>query len=169
LERLLVAAEHGGRAGSVIEILTVLSLAHHAQGDDAAASAALAQALARAEPERYVRIFVEDLPALAPLLRATAPEGVAGAHAQRVLAAAAIASAQEGRPAGTAPAALIDELSSRELDVLRLLRSDLSGPDIARELVVSLHTVRSHTKNIYSKLGVNNRREAVTRAAELGI
>ena len=61
------------------------------------------------------------------------------------------------------------ELSSRELEVLRLLRSDLSGPDIARELVVSLHTVRSHTKSIYSKLGVNNRREAVTRATELGI
>ena len=63
--------------------------------------------------------------------------------------------------AGTARQALVDELSSRELDVLRLLRSDLSGPDIARELVVSLNTVRTHTKNIYIKLGVNNRREAV--------
>ena len=60
-------------------------------------------------------------------------------------------------------------MSARELEVLRLLRSDLSGPDIARELIVSLNTVRTHTKNIYAKLGVNNRREAVTRAAELGL
>ena len=62
-----------------------------------------------------------------------------------------------------------DELSDRELDVLRLLRSDLSGPDIARELHVSLNTLRTHTKHIYTKLGATNRREAVTRAAELGL
>jgi LuxR family maltose regulon positive regulatory protein len=66
-------------------------------------------------------------------------------------------------------AGLIDELSSRELEVLRILRSDLSGPDIARELHVSLNTLRTHTKNIYAKLGVNNRREAIRRAAELGL
>ena len=63
----------------------------------------------------------------------------------------------------------MQELSSRELDVLRLLRSQLSGPEIARELMVSLNTMRTHTKNIYMKLGVNNRREAVQRAAELGL
>ena len=62
-----------------------------------------------------------------------------------------------------------DELSDRELDVLRLLRSDLSGPEIARELHVSLNTLRTHTKHIYTKLGATNRREAVTRAAELGL
>jgi LuxR family maltose regulon positive regulatory protein len=169
LERLLVAAEHGGRAGNATEILIVMALAHRARGDDAAASAALAQALAQAETESYVRIFVEDFPALAPLLRATSPGGAAGAHAQRVIAAALAASAVEGPPVGSVPAALIDELSSRELDVLRLLRSDLNGPDIARELMVSVNTVRTHTKNIYMKLGVNNRREAVTRASELGL
>jgi LuxR family maltose regulon positive regulatory protein len=59
---------------------------------------------------------------------------------------------------------LIEPLSERELDVIRLLASDLDGPDIARELVVSLNTVRTHTKNIYAKLGVNNRRAAVRRA-----
>jgi LuxR family maltose regulon positive regulatory protein len=62
---------------------------------------------------------------------------------------------------------LIEPLSGREVDVLRLLASDLGGPDIARELVVSLNTVRTHTKNIYAKLGVNNRRAAVRRAEEL--
>jgi LuxR family maltose regulon positive regulatory protein len=64
---------------------------------------------------------------------------------------------------------LVDPLSDRELEVLRLLASELSGPDIARYLVVSLNTVRTHTKNIYLKLGVNNRREAVRRAGELGL
>ena len=64
---------------------------------------------------------------------------------------------------------LIEPLSERELEVLRLLESDLDGPDIARELVVSLTTVRTHTRNIYAKLGVNSRRAAVRRAAELGL
>ena len=65
--------------------------------------------------------------------------------------------------------ALVDPLSERELDVLRLLGSDLDGPAIAREMVVSLNTVRTHTKHIYTKLGVNNRRSAITRAHQLGL
>ena len=64
---------------------------------------------------------------------------------------------------------MVEPLSERELDVLRLLRTDLNGPDIARELMVSLNTMRTHTKNIYAKLGVNNRRAAVRRSAELGL
>jgi LuxR family maltose regulon positive regulatory protein len=60
-------------------------------------------------------------------------------------------------------------LSERELEVLRLLRSYLSGPDIARELMVSLNTLRTHIKNIYSKLGVNSRQDAVRRAEELDL
>ena len=67
------------------------------------------------------------------------------------------------------PQPLIEPLSERELEVLRLLRTDLNGPEIARELVVSLSTVRTHTQNIYTKLGVNNRRAAVRRAEELDL
>jgi LuxR family transcriptional regulator, maltose regulon positive regulatory protein len=63
----------------------------------------------------------------------------------------------------------VEPLSGRELDVLRLLGTDLTGPEIARELVVSLNTVRTHTKNIYAKLGVTSRRAAVRRADELGL
>jgi LuxR family maltose regulon positive regulatory protein len=74
-----------------------------------------------------------------------------------------------GAPLPPERPALVDPLSDRELDVLRMLRSDLSGPDIARELSVSLNTLRTHTKNIYVKLGVNNRREAIRRADELGL
>ena len=64
---------------------------------------------------------------------------------------------------------LIDPLSEREREVLRLLRTDMSGPEIARELIVSLNTLRTHTKNIYSKLEVNNRRAAIRRAEELDL
>jgi LuxR family maltose regulon positive regulatory protein len=64
---------------------------------------------------------------------------------------------------------LIEPLSERELEVLRLLATGLNGPEIARELVVSLNTMRTHTKNIYSKLGVNDRRAAVRRAKELDL
>ena len=74
---------------------------------------------------------------------------------------------RSGRAASDQP--LIEPLSERELEVLRLLESDLDGPDIARELSVSLPTVRTHTQNIYAKLGVNSRRAAVRRAAELGL
>ncbi|MEM6435250.1 MAG: LuxR C-terminal-related transcriptional regulator [Cyanobacteria bacterium P01_D01_bin.115] len=62
---------------------------------------------------------------------------------------------------------LIEPLSQRELEVLRLLNTELSGPEIARELVVALSTIRTHTQRIYSKLNVTNRRAAVKRAAEL--
>ena len=64
---------------------------------------------------------------------------------------------------------MIEPLSVRELDVLRLLRTELNGPDIARELIVSLSTIRTHTRNIYTKLGVTNRRAAVHRAEELDL
>ena len=64
---------------------------------------------------------------------------------------------------------LIEPLSQRELDVLRLFKTELSGPEIARELVIGLSTVRTYTKSIYSKLNVNSRRAAVKRAAELDL
>jgi LuxR family maltose regulon positive regulatory protein len=102
---------------------------------------------------------------MAALLAAAAQRGIATGYVRVLLAAVG----------GTAPArstsaaSLIEPLSGRELDVLRLLGTDLGGPEIARELVLSLNTVRTHTKNIYAKLGVNNRRAAVRRAQELDI
>ncbi len=164
LDRLLAAADAGGRTGSVIEILVLSTLARHARGDRAGAAAALDEALTRAQPEDYVRLFVDEGPALATLLRSVTAPGVAGDHARRVLA-----TMEKAGPPAPARVGLVDELSARELDVLRLLRTDLSGPDIARELFISLNTLRTHTKNIYVKLGVNNRREAIRRATELGL
>lgn len=162
LRRLLTAAENGHRDGSAIEILVLLALAQSVVDDAAGATTSLTQALALAEPQGYVRSFLDADPAITGLLRSLADSG--DGHAARILASAPSAPLRR-RSRSTDP----DELSDRELDVLRLLRSDLSGPEVARELHVSLNTLRTHTKHIYTKLGATNRREAVTRATELGL
>ena len=164
LDRLLEAADAGHRTGSVIEILVLQALALGLRGDVPAALVPLARALTLAEPEGYVRVFVDEGAPMTALLEAAAGHHLAPAYVARLLAAS-------GRPVGTGPKAqgLVDPLSVRELDVLRLLGGDLGGPEIADELVVSLNTVRTHTKNIYAKLGVTNRRAAVRRGEELGL
>jgi LuxR family maltose regulon positive regulatory protein len=164
LERLLRAAEEGARTGSVIEILVLQALAHQMRGGVPAALVSLKRALTLAEPEGYVRIFVDEGPPMASLLRAAAKQGIAPSYVRRLLAA--VSKTEDSTPVSQG---LIEPLSERELDVLRLLGTDLGGPAIARELVVSLNTVRTHTKNIYAKLGVNNRRAAVRRARELDL
>ena len=120
--------------------------------------------MALAEPEGYVRVFIDEGPPMAALLKLAAKERNAPSYVRRLLAAVVTV---EGRAPVEQP--LIEPLSERELEVLRLLGSDLDGPDIARELAVSLATVRTHTRSIYAKLGVNSRRAAVRRAAELGL
>jgi len=164
LERLLNAADEGGRAGRVIEILVLQALAHHARADTAASLMPLERALKLAEPEGYVRIFVDEGQPMATLLEVAAKRGIAPNSIRQLLNAF-------GNAEGNTPAKqdLIEPLSERELDVLRLLGSDLAGPEIAHELMVSLNTMRTHTKNIYTKLGVNNRRAAVHRAEELDL
>ena len=160
LDRLLDAAQQGERAGSVIEILILQALTHLARDDLSAAREALHAAIALAQPEGYVRIFVDEGDPMAALLRTAAQERISAGYVRRLLTA--FGRTQEGPPVGQG---LIEPLTERELEVLRLLGTDLDGPDIARHLVVSLNTVRTHTKNIYTKLGVNNRRAAVRRAA----
>ena len=164
LNRLLQAAEEGGRAGSAIEIMVMLTTARYYQGDTPGALALLRKLLALAEPEGYFRIFADGGRPMAVLLEEAAAQGIAPKYARRLLM---LFGSTEGRP--PAKQALREPLSERERDVLRLLRTELSGPDIARELIVSLNTLRTHTKNIYDKLEVNNRRAAVRRAEELGL
>jgi LuxR family transcriptional regulator, maltose regulon positive regulatory protein len=170
LQRLLQAAEAGDRTGSVIEILVLQALTYHARGDVPGAVAALERALTLAEPEGYVRMFVGEGPPMASLLRRVAKQRTGWDYVRRLLNACSHAGG--ATPVGqTTPATqrLVEPLSERELDVLRLLGSDLDGPDIARELTVSLNTLRTHTKKIYAKLGVNSRRAAVRQAAELNL
>ena len=164
LERLLAEATDGHRWGSVIEIKVLQALDYQAQGDVPAALASLEKALTMAEPEGYVRLFIDEGSPMTALLRATAQQGPAQSYSRTLLAS-------DGPRARPAPAqqGLVETLSERELDVLRLLRTELSGPDIARELTVSLNTIRTHTKSIFAKLSVNNRRAAVRRAEELDL
>ena len=164
LDRLLRAAEEGGRAGSVIEILVLRALAYQRHGDIPAALSCLERAVTLAEPEGYVRVFADEGPPMASLLRVAARQHTAGNYVRQLLAAAT-----ETEQDGPVKQALIEPLSERELDVLRLLGTELDGPAIARELMVSLNTVRTHTKHIYAKLAVTNRRAAVRRAAELDL
>ena len=138
----------------------VLAIARHRRRDLDAALDALDVAIARAEPEGYVRVFLDEGEPMTTLLRVAAKDR---AYARRLLAAAASA------PPQAASDGLVEPLSDRELDVLRLLQGDLSGPEIASELFVSVNTVRTHTKNIYAKLGVSTRRAAVHRGAALGL
>ncbi|HEY3473019.1 MAG TPA: LuxR C-terminal-related transcriptional regulator, partial [Anaerolineales bacterium] len=168
LERLLNAAEEGGRMGSAIEILVLQAVAHHAQGDIPAALLPLQKALTLAEPEGYVRTFLDEGAPMAGLLHEAAGRGILPDYTGKLLGAfkneRRRSEADSPLPASQP---LIEPLSQRELELLRLLRTELSGPEIARELTIGLSTVRTHTKSIYSKLNVNNRRAAVRRAEEL--
>jgi LuxR family maltose regulon positive regulatory protein len=171
LERLLQAAEVGERMGSVIEIMILQSLAHQGQGNQPRALAALEHALALAEPEGYVRAFVDEGEAMHSLIEKLSRNRnhPLSGYADKLLAAFAHPEAPLQSTIPNQKSVLVEPLSERELEVLRLLRSELSGPEIAEQLIVSLNTLRTHTKNIFNKLGVNNRRAAVRRAEELGL
>ena len=138
LERLLRAAEEGQRTGRVIEILVLQALTRQRLGDIPAALACLERGVTLAEPEGYGRVFIDEGPAMASLLRAAAKQGTAGNYVRRLLAAVS-----ETGHDSPVKQALIEPLSERELDVLRLLGTELDGPDIAGELMVSLNTVRN--------------------------
>jgi LuxR family maltose regulon positive regulatory protein len=165
LDRVLDLAQAAGRGGSVVEARLVRALAHHASGDADAAAVDLAEAVSEGAPAGYCRLFLDEGQPMAALLERTLdamPD--VRAHAKRLLAAAQ-------RPSAPAPAqgATDERLSEREIDVLRLLATELSGPEIARHLFVSVNTLRTHTKHVFTKLDVNTRRAAVRRGLELGL
>jgi LuxR family maltose regulon positive regulatory protein len=180
LKRLLKAAEAGERLGSTIEILALQALVDEAQGDIPAALVPLEQALTLAEPEGYVRLFVDEGLPMARLLNAAAAQGIMPDYADRLLAKFDLAACQNGpdqaqrsqaRIARRAQAVkpLVEPLSERELEVLQLIAIGKKNQEIADDLVISLNTVRYHTKNLYGKLGVNKRTQAVAKAQKLGL
>ncbi|HEX9370331.1 MAG TPA: LuxR C-terminal-related transcriptional regulator, partial [Roseiflexaceae bacterium] len=177
LERLLAAAEAGGRMGGMIEILGLRALALHAQDDLGGALAALTRALALAEPEGYIRVFADAGAPMADLLRATHKRGIAPAYVAKLLAAfpsnenRGLRTEEERRLDHSAlnpqSSVLVEPLTDREMEVLRLLADGDSNRDIARKLILSLGTVKKHINNIFGKLGVQSRTQAVVKARDL--
>ena len=168
LDRLHAAAAEAGRDGSVREIRVLQALAHHARGDLPQALAALAPKLVDTpEPDSYVRLYLDEGAPMLALLHhaADAPDPrCAGAGPTTPRARDDLR-----RGAAEPQQTLGGPLSHRELEVLRLLDSELTGPEIARELYVTLNTLRTHTKRIFTKLDVTTRAAAVRRAHERGL
>jgi LuxR family maltose regulon positive regulatory protein len=173
LERLLQAAEEGGRTGRVIEILVVRVLAHEALGERPSALVPLERALTLAEPEGYVRIFVDEGRPMARLLTDAASRGIMPDYTARLLAAfeAEEHKSAVGSHLSHAPLdqSLIEPLSQRELEVLQLIAQGLSNREIGERLFLAVITVKGHNRNIFRKLQVRRRTEAVARARELGL
>lgn len=164
LESALPIAEQASRVGLVIEYEILIALAAQALGQSEKALSALGRALALAEPEGYVRIFVDEGRAVSGLLYEAASRGIKPEYAGRLLAAFPTAVPPAPKQAG-----LVEPLSERELEVLRLIAEGLSNEEAAQRLVLSLPTIKWHASNIYGKLGVKSRTEAVARAKALGI
>jgi len=176
LEPLFSRMEQQGRTRLVIETLMLKALALQAQGKIALALVALEQSLSLAEPGGYIRMFADEGPPMARLLHETTAHGLAPTYIAKLLAAFAAKAPKEQRAPETVPSppvsaqpSLVEPLSERELEVLRLLAAGLSNPEIAQQLYVAVSTIRSHAKSIYGKLDVHGRWEAVQRARELGL
>jgi LuxR family maltose regulon positive regulatory protein len=172
LEPLLGA---GSAMRSRIELLALRALIRRALGHRDAAMEDLEEALALAEPEGFIRTFIDDGEPMARLLREAARRGPAPGYARRLLDAMA---PREGPAAATGERpsegislsrSFVEPPTEREMQVLRLLQSSLNTPEIAGELGIAPSTVRTYVKNLYGKLGVHRRADAVERAKEVGL
>ena len=172
---LLETAARQERWGNVIELWLLTALASHAHNDEQQALTTLAEAVRLAQPEGYIRSFVDEGTAMFSLLTAlqarsrtqNTPGGNATAHyLDRVLAAFSPQMEADHR---AAQHPLADPLSVREQEVLHLLARGSSNQEIAEALVITMDTVKRHVSNILSKLGASNRTQAVSRARELGL
>lgn len=171
LTRLLEAARAGGRTARVIEIQILQALALHALGDEDHALTTLAQALTLAEPEGFVRIFLDEGPPIVTMLHKAVNTEIVPDYARRLLAALPASEPAAGNSAShdALASVLFEALSERECEVLQLIAKGLTNQQIASRLFLSPNTIKVHTRNIYGKLSVNNRIQAVSRAIDLGI
>ena len=165
LQRQLEAAAAAGRMENTLTILLLQALALQMMGDGDQALAALQRALSLAEPEGYMRTFIDEGEPMARLLRRALAKGIAPSYVRKLLAACS-----ESAPAApSVTQGLVEPLTEREREVLHQLAAGLSNQEIARELVIALSTVKSHVNHIYGKLGVKSRTQAVARAHELDL
>ena len=173
LDRLHAAAAAQDRAGSLIEIGALRALALAAAGEEAEAVTVLAKALALACPPGYIRVFADEGPPMAAVLgRLIAAQRTGRADADvplGYLARLQRAFDTEQPAPDPVPAGIVDPLTSRELDVLKMVAAGRPNQAIARELVVTVDTVKKHVGHVLGKLGAANRTEAVARARELSL
>jgi LuxR family maltose regulon positive regulatory protein len=164
LSRLLEAAEAAGAVGFSIHALVSQAMALQAQGRMDPALAALERAMTLAEPEGYVRTFIDEGEPMGRLLEQAAARGIALDYVSNLLAALeSDLAARRGIPH------LLEPLSEREMEVLRLLATGLANKEIAQTLFIAVGTVKQHLKSVYGKLEVHNRTEAASRARDLGL
>ncbi len=176
LARLQQAAKAAGRMRSVLETLVLQAVALAVQGGMSQAMHASEQALSLAEPEGYVRIFVDEGEPMAKLLQQAAAQGIAPDYVGTLLAAFRGEAKKEHPlkdevppPSAPRPSPMVEPLTPRELEVLRLIAAGLRNQEIADQLVISVATVKRHISNIYGKLGVSHRTQAIARAKELNL
>ncbi|MFN2244896.1 MAG: LuxR C-terminal-related transcriptional regulator [Anaerolineae bacterium] len=168
LDSQLALAEAGGRNGRSIEILGVLALALEALGRRDAADAALSEALFLARPERHMRLFLDLGWPMGKLMeRSAASAPIAGDYVRDLLVAFRQEREVQGKRVTPLAPTLVDSLTEREFEVLQLLAEGLSNKEISDRLVVAPSTVKQHLKNIYGKLDVHSRTQAVARGQEL--
>jgi len=168
---MLEAAEAGGRTSKSIEILEIQALAFQAEGEMTQALQALKRALSLAEPLGFVGVFVDEGPPMARLLYEAVAREIAPDYTRRLLSAFPVDA--PGRPdrleIEAAEQDLIEPLSEREMEVLQLIAEGLTNREIASRLFLSLNTVKAHSRNIYGKLGIHSRTQAIARSQALGI
>lgn len=158
-------AEETGRMWMLIKVLLLQARTLQVDEKWDRAVSKLERALSLAEPEGYVRTFIDEGEPMARLLRRALSAGIAPNYAARLLAAFG----EEAELIAPAMRALVDPLTEREIEVLRLIVAGLSNPEIAEELFIAVSTVKSHVNHIYGKLGVESRTQAVIKAQELGL
>jgi LuxR family maltose regulon positive regulatory protein len=162
-ERLLKPAEATNRMGQVIEVLVLQALAFQGKKELAQALAALERALSLAQPEGYVRAFLDEGEPMAKLLYQAKSHRMGAGYAAELLSAMGEATDVTQPPVQL----LIEPLSQRELEVLKLIEAGYSNQEIATKLVISIATVKRHISNIYAKLGAESRTQAISRGREL--